>query len=131
MLCNKKVWFESATDLQSVVSRLLIVTGSTARQLRQNVGGYNTALLTASVITRWVAGGPAPSAFNPTKTMQGRMYHYMGAMLPATEREPAFLSLHNHDPDFDKQCRASLEGVQRLNPTVLAELTVMLHQVNP
>lgn len=85
----------------------------------------------ASVKAMWVARELGASALNPTITMQRRISHYMGAMLPAKVRKPEFLSVSIHDTDRSTQYRARLERKRLLSLTIFADLTAVLHEVSP
>lgn len=130
--CGKgKVSFVALSDSPALLQGLLTEGGSRARQFRRNLRAYNNVLSMASVVAKWVSRGPGPSTFNPTITMQGRMYHYIGALLPSQGRSPAFASVYIHDTDYATQSRTRLNAAPQLDEALLAELAEMLHGRNP
>lgn len=72
-----------------------------------------------------------PPVFHSTIKMQGRIYLFMGAMLPKTRRGPSFLSVHTHDADYKTHSRARLGRSRRLSSNVLPDLTAVLHPASP
>ncbi|CDF39898.1 ATP dependant DNA helicase PIF1 [Chondrus crispus] len=85
----------------------------------------------ASVVAKWVNRGPGPSNFNPTMTMQGETYHYMGPMMPSEERVPSYASIYIHDTAYATQTRTRLGNSTRLEEALMTQLTHMLHECNP
>ncbi|CDF38639.1 unnamed protein product [Chondrus crispus] len=85
----------------------------------------------ASVVAKWVNRGPGPSNFNPTMTMQGGMYHYMGPMMPSEGRAPSYASVYIHDTDYATQTRTRLGTSRQLEEALMTQLTHMLHECNP
>lgn len=128
---KRKIWLERASDPLCILRSLLAETGSTARQPGQNIRAWITALFKTSVKASCGARRSCPLGLTTAITMKGRVYHYMSAMMPATGREPEFLSALNHDKDYDTRCQAESEGGRLLRPTVLAGLTATLHLVSP
>ncbi|CDF32173.1 unnamed protein product [Chondrus crispus] len=85
----------------------------------------------ASVVAKWVNRGPGPSNFNPTMTMQGGMYHYMGPMMPSEGRAPSYASVYIHDTDYATQTHTRLGTSRQLEEALMTQLTHMLHECNP
>ncbi|CDF35745.1 ATP dependant DNA Helicase Pif1 [Chondrus crispus] len=85
----------------------------------------------ASVVAKWVNRGPGTSNFNPTMTMQGDMYHYMGPMMPSEGRAPSYASVYIHDSDYATHTRTTLGNSRRLEEALMTQLTHMLHECNP
>ena len=85
----------------------------------------------ASVVAKWVKRGPGASNFNPTMTIQGEMYHYMGPMMPAEGRAPSYASVYIHDTDYATQTRTRLGSSRQLEEALMTQLTHMLHECNP
>ncbi|CDF40386.1 ATP dependant DNA helicase [Chondrus crispus] len=131
--CGKgKLSLPLLTYLPALLRSLLIDDTPRARRFRKNIRAYNSALSMASVVAKWVNKGPGTSNFNPTMTMQGEMYHYMGPMMPSEGRAPSFASVYIHDTDYGTQTRTRLGGAStRLEDTLLMQLTHMLHECNP
>ncbi|CDF38585.1 ATP dependant DNA helicase [Chondrus crispus] len=131
--CGKgKLSLPLLTDPPALLRSLLIDDTPRACRFRKNIRAYNSALSMASVVAKWVNRGPGTSNFNPTMTMQGEMYHYMGPMMPSEGRAPSFASVYIHDTDYGTQTRTRLGGAStRLEDTLLMQLTHMLHECNP
>ncbi|CDF39624.1 Helicase-like protein [Chondrus crispus] len=131
--CGKgKLSLPLLTDPPALLRSLLIDDTPRARGFRKNIRAYTSALSMASVVAKWVNRGPGTSNFNPTMTMQGEMYHYMGPMMPSEGRAPSFASVYIHDTDYGTQTRTRLGGAStRLEDTLLMQLTHMLHECNP
>ncbi|CDF33589.1 Putativ ATP dependant DNA helicase [Chondrus crispus] len=131
--CGKgKLSLPLLTDPPALLRSLLIDDTPRARRFRKNIRAYNSALSMASVVAKWVNRGPGTFNFNPTMTMQGEMYHYMGPMMLSEGRAPSFASVYIHDTDYGTQTRTRLGGAStRLEDTLLMQLTHMLHECNP
>ncbi|CDF38180.1 ATP dependant DNA helicase PIF1 [Chondrus crispus] len=78
-----------------------------------------------------VSRGPGSSNFNPTMTMQGEIYHYMGPMMPSEGRVPSYGPVYIHDTDYATQTRTRLGNSTRLEEALMTQLTHMLHECNP
>ncbi|CDF40520.1 ATP dependant DNA helicase [Chondrus crispus] len=128
---NGKVSFPTAQSPPPFLRALLTGTEPRDRKFRNSLHVYDNVLSMASVVAKWVARGPGASNFNPTMTMQGRIYHYMGPLLPSTCRDPAFLSVYIHDTDYAEQSQIRAGRVRELDEGILTQLTAMLHHVNP
>ena len=85
---------------------------------------YNNVLALASLGCKV----PPISGFNPTFTIQGKLYHSIGSWLPVDGDIPKFAQLYFHDSDHEVQNR--LNHAQHLNGPILHQLQEMLHEVN-
>lgn len=72
-----------------------------------------------------VSGG---SSLNPTMTVHGLVYHFLGVIVPPTDLWPSFLSLHIHDTDLVTKGDVRAAFMPNLNSGLLAQLTYMLHE---
>ncbi len=117
-------------DQPSLLRELL--TGSTPREkrLRKSIVKYKNALCMASVHANWVSRGEGQSGFNPTVTVQGRIYHFLGALQPAPGRRPAFLSVYIHDTNFEVQSELRSQNFAGVDRALLTRLASMLNQHN-
>ena len=57
------------------------------------------------------------------------MYHRIGSLLPDSETQPQFAQIYIYDTDHEIQNRSNI--MPGLDPTILAELQQMLHDINP
>ena len=86
---------------------------------------YNNALALTSIgYKEHVHGG-----FNPTFTMQGKLYHRMGNLLPERGETPKFSHIYFFDSDTDAELNYRLTHAE-LDPHILQELQSTLHSVN-
>ncbi|CDF36294.1 unnamed protein product [Chondrus crispus] len=130
--CGKgKLSLPLLPDPPALLRSLLIDDTPRACSFRKNIRAYNVALSMASVVAKWVNRGPGPSNFNPTMTMQGGMYHYMGPMMPSEGRAPSYASVYIHDTDYATQTRTRLGTSRQLEEALMMQLTHMLHECNP
>ncbi|CDF36188.1 ATP dependant DNA helicase PIF1 [Chondrus crispus] len=130
--CEKgKLSLPLLTDPPALLRSLLIDDTQRSRRFRKNIRAYNAALSMASVVAKWVNRGPGSSNFNPTMTMQGEMYHYMGPMMPSEGRVPSYASVYIHDTAYATQMRTRLGNSTRLEEALMTQLTHMLHECNP
>ncbi|CDF41005.1 unnamed protein product, partial [Chondrus crispus] len=130
--CGKgKLSLPLLPDPPALLRSLLIDDTPRARSFRKNIRAHNVALSMASVVTEWVNRGPGPSNFNPTMTMQGGMYHYMGPMMPSEGRAPSYASVYIHDTEYATQTRTRLGTSRQLEEALMTQLTHMLHECNP
>ena len=130
--CGKgKLSLPLLPDPPALLRSLLTDDTPRSRLFRKNIRAYNSELSMASVVAKWVNRGPGPSNFNPTMTMQGGMYHYMGPMMPAKGRAPSYVSVYIHDTDYVTQTRTRLGSSRRLEEALMTQLTHMLHECNP
>ena len=104
--------------------------GETPREkaFRRHLRQYNAALTFVSIKytpdTR-LARNTGPDCFQ----IHGELYHLQGP-LDVTEHEtPQYAQLFFYDPDFAVEARANRNT--DLDPTLLRQLTDMLHEVNP
>ena len=129
--CGKgKLSIPFLPDRPALLRSLLIDYTQRSRRFRKNNRVYNSMLCMASVVAKWVNRGPGLSNFNPTMTMQGEMYHYMGPMMPSDARAPSYASDYIHDTDYATQTRTRLRGSRRLEEALMTQLTHMLHECN-
>lgn len=84
-----------------------------------------------SATAKLVSRGPGPSASNSTITLHGRMYHYVNALLPSSDIQPAFLSVYMRDKNFASQTMQHKRAMPKLRPQIRSQLTAMLRDVNP
>ena len=83
---------------------------------------YNNALALASIgCKEYVHDG-----FNPTFTIQGKLYHRMGNLLPERGETPKFSQIYFHDSDTDAELKYRLTHAE-LDPHILQELQSTLH----
>ena len=99
-----------------------------AKRFRKDIRQYNNALAMGSVRANFVSRGPGPSAYNPTLTIQGRMYHQIGAMSSLPGQAPQFASLYFHDTDYATMNRKDVH--RTLDEELLRELAQMLEERN-
>ena len=86
---------------------------------------YNYALALTSIgCKEHVHGG-----FNPTFTIQGKLYHRMGNLLPEREEKPKFSQIYFFDSDTDAELNYRLSHAE-LDPHILQELQSTIHSVN-
>ena len=86
---------------------------------------YNNALALTSIgCKEHVHGG-----FNPTFTIQGKLYHRMGNLLPEQGKTPKFSQIIFFDSDTDAELSYRLTHAE-LDPHILQGLQSMLHSVN-
>jgi hypothetical protein len=57
------------------------------------------------------------------------MYHRIGSLLPDSETQLQFAQIYIYDTDHKIQNRSNI--MPGLDPTILAELQQMLHDINP
>ena len=112
------------------LNTLLQAQTAEGRHFRKNIRMYNNVLSMASVKAQWVRLGPGTSNFNPTMTVQGNMYHLIGAMVPPQGIEPAYLSVYIHDTDCARQTDARQRVSKDLRPEILNGLAEMLNDNN-
>ena len=89
-----------------------------------NIRAYNNILALASLGCR----EPPITGFNPTFTIQGKLYHSIGSLLPGDGDTPKFAQLYFYDTDNEVDNR--LNHVQHLKRPILCQLQEMLHEVN-
>ncbi len=63
-------------------------------------------------------------------TPQGRIHHVLGALQPAPDRRPAFLSVYFHDTDFGVQSELRSRNFAGVYRALLTSLASMLNQHN-
>ena len=85
----------------------------------------------ASVTANWVARGPGSSNFNPTMTVQGRLYHWIEALVRPEYLQPSFLSVYIHDTELSNKAGIRRGANTRLNEGLLTRLATTLSQHNP
>ena len=91
-----------------------------------NIRRYNNALTLASLGMGQEIIQPG---FSPTVTIQGKMYHSIGSLLPAEASEPKFAQIYFTDSEHEANYR--LEHNRGLNLQIVARLQDCLHASNP
>ena len=89
---------------------------------------YNSALSFTSIgakIDQQITGTGGVYTFR----IHGEMYHRIGSLLPDSETQPQFAQIYIYDTDHEIQNRSNI--MPGLDPTILAELQQMLHDINP
>ncbi len=61
-------------------------------------------------------------------TLQGLIHHFLGALQPAPDRRPAFLSVYIHDTDFDVQSELRSQNFAGVDRALLKNLASVLNQ---
>ena len=87
-------------DPKILLRMLLTSQNFREKRFRKDIRQYNNALAMGSVRANFVSRGPRPSAYNPTLTIQGRMYHQIVAMNPIHGQASQFASLYFHDTEY-------------------------------
>ena len=86
-----------------LLRELLNACSAEARHFRKKISHYNSALAMAPVRAEFVGLCPGISKYNPTVTVNGSMYHEMGALLPPMGKKPRFAAVYIHDTDNPAQ----------------------------
>ena len=91
-----------------------------------NIRRYNNALTLASLGMDQEIIQPG---FSPTVTIQGKMYHSIGSLLPAEDSEPKFAQIYFTDSEHEANYRRKHN--RGLNLQIVARLQDCLHASNP
>lgn len=91
----------------------------------KNVRAYNNIFALASLGCSEIR----QPGFNPTFTIQGKMYHRIGALLPNENEMPKFAQLYFHDTENELENRIRI--MDGLNEDVVETIQETLHRVNP
>ena len=67
--------------------------------------------------------------FTPTFTIQGKIYHRIGNLLPVPGEEPKFAQIYFSDTENEKQNRLNI--IRDLDEIIIDRLQTMFHEVNP
>ncbi len=78
---------------------LFVSSSSDSQHCRKRIRIKSSALATASVRAHFLSRGAEESAFYPTITVNGRIYHEMGAPNPSSGLKPLFASVSIHDTE--------------------------------
>jgi hypothetical protein len=125
---NGKVILPFLQELPPPLNTLLTGTDPRSRTFRQNIRMYNSALSFTSIgakIDQQITGTGGVYTFR----IHGEMYHRIGSLLPDSETQPQFAQIYIYDTDHEIQNRSNI--MPGLDPTILAELQQMLHDINP
>lgn len=128
---NASVAIIPRQELSSDIRRFLTEDSAKDRHPRQNLRSYNTVMSMGSVTASCVWQDPQSFTFNPTYTLHGRTYHYVGALSPPSSLYPAFLSAHIPETNFLSQTEQRELSMPQLCSQLVMELTAMLHDVSP
>ena len=118
----------SFSEPPKLLRELLTSDSAEARHFRKHIRLYNSALAMASVRADFVRRGPGISKYNPTITVHGRMYHEIGALLPATGMVPRYASVYIHDTERAASNRKHFFSM--LREDLLSRLALMLERKN-
>jgi len=111
-----------------LLRELLVSSSSDAKHFRKHIRSYNSALAMASVRADFVSRGAGESAYNPTITVHGRMYHEMGTLSPPSGLKPRFASVYIHDTEHATRNRKHFYG--QLRESILSRIAVVLRETN-
>ena len=125
---NAKPLFNSPPPL---LAELLESGSQHARHFRKNIREYNNSLAMVSINTNFVNRGLGSSRYNPTVTIQGRLHHEIGALIPESTKSPRYCAVYIHDTDYEEQAKHIHQFNMKLKLDLLEELLQMLHEVNP
>jgi hypothetical protein len=127
--CAKgKVILPSLQELPPPLNTLLTETDPRSCTFRKNIRMYNSALSFTSIgakIDQHITGTSGIYTFR----IHGEMYHRIGPLLPDSEAQPQFAQIYIYDTDHEIQNRSNI--ISGLDPSILAELQQMLHDINP
>lgn len=87
-----KLSFEPFQEPRQIIISLFLRKMHTAYSFMNMISSYNSFLSFASFKCKWVSRGAGTSSLNPTMMANGRMFHYIGALIPPNARYPLFLS---------------------------------------
>ena len=114
-----------------LIKTLLTSSTRISKHFRDNIRAYNSVLSMASCTPDFVNRGPGNSAFNPTMTVHGRVYHYICSLIPPRTIKPTFASFYVFDTDEEQRANIRSNGMGRsLNQELLMDLVALLMQVN-
>lgn len=82
------------------------------------------------VTENWFIRVRGLSRFSPKMTLNGRIYHYIGSLVPPV-LATSFIYFYIHDTYYDLQVLVTQQAVPDLNPIILHYLISILHEVNP
>lgn len=126
---NGKVRFALYKNFLLHFQDLCTGRGLQAKQYRTNVRSYNDALYMASLTANWQEKGLEVSCFNPIITLQGQIYHSIGAFVPPKGLCLTYLSVCIHDTNFSEHSSIRAQSCdQKLLQPVLTALVEMLQQ---
>lgn len=63
--------------------------------------------------------------------MQGRIFHYLGALIPPSGSRTSFFYVKVYDTKYAEQTQHRSAAAPQLDSGFLQQLTTMLHQVKP
>lgn len=83
-----------------------------------------------TVSAHWMNRGPDTSSCSPTYSLQGQIYHYIGASKDPAQFKLAILSVDLFDSDYSIQDQQSTRTVRESGLYLMQQLTEILHEVN-
>lgn len=93
--CQK--WRESLPFLYDpllIWEHLFIGSWTRDSRFRKEIRKYNSALSIGAITAKWVNRCAGTSSIYPKATLQGQIYYYKAALMPAAELRPGFLSVY-------------------------------------
>lgn len=127
-----KVYFPLLQEPHALLRHRLTAHAPGERKFRKTLREYNNPLSMGSVTAKWVIHGPGTSSYMPTMTLQVRIFHYIGALVPPEGLGQSFLLVYIHDTDFSVQERVRSQRTSvRLRQQLLEGLTALTAEVNP
>jgi len=99
LCCGKGKYKPEILDPPKELQDLFTGNSADSRHFRKHIRSYNNAFSLASVQANWVSRGLGSSSWNPTFTVQGKMYHLLGAMNPPDNVHPRYASLYVYDTE--------------------------------
>ncbi|CAG8744857.1 2506_t:CDS:1 [Acaulospora morrowiae] len=127
--CTKgKVKLPAIASPPELLEMLLTEESLQAHDFRKKICMYNSILAFTSMgdkIDERVIGTQGVYNFH----IQGEIHHYIDSLIPENQDSPSFSQIYIYDTNDHLQQRQLL--MPNLNPTTLAQLQTMLHEVNP
>lgn len=98
--CQRRPFkFPPRSEVSMVLRELLTRSGTDARQFRGALPAFNAVLFMTSMTANYVKTGQDSSKLNPTMTVQGEVYNFIGASIPPQTIKYSYASAHAHDTE--------------------------------
>ncbi len=85
------------SETPEILKQLLSQSTPDSRSFRRKIRKYNRSLAMASVTSNRITPNLRNSCFNPTLTIQGRLYYFIGPLNPSEGLRPMYSSVYIHD----------------------------------
>lgn len=123
--------FPPLSENPPVLRKLLMMRYTVSEQNRQKVRWYKAILSKISMTAKWVSRAQDDSTFNPTITVKGNAWRYIGALVPPRHIRRPYTSVYvQHTDEVQWATIRGTNASQNLSQSVLIDVWFAITQAS-